>query len=195
MSLWVCLRHRSPLIKVRISKFGPKMHLSTVEVSMVFGIDWAWSSVSFLISDLLFSTKLCVSYSIASFCIYLVRLSPVSVPHPTWLCTYADYYARGQGSHGPWNSLLLYLGETIGVQPASTRWLALDFTSFCRFSPYNICFTCRNFICQHSSITETTEKQHPLAFILFDFQYWISVSLFTSALFLMRQTPTSHHTG
>ena len=39
--------------------------------------------------------------------------------------------------HGPWNSLLLYLGETIGVQPASTRRLAQDFTSFCRFSPYN----------------------------------------------------------
>ena len=100
LSLWVCPRHRSPLIKVRISKFGPKMHLSTVKVSMGFGIDWAWSSVSFLISDLLFSTKLCVSYSFASFCIYLVRPSPVSVPHPTWLCTYTDYYARGQGS--PW---------------------------------------------------------------------------------------------
>ena len=33
--------------------------------------------------------------------------------------------------------------------------------------------TCRNFICQHSAITETTVKQHPLAIIWFD-THWES---------------------
>ena len=66
------------------------------KVPIDFGIDWSWSSVSFLISNLLFTTKLCVSYSFTSFCIYLVRTSPVSVLHPTWPRTYTDSYARGQ---------------------------------------------------------------------------------------------------
>ena len=74
-----------------------KMHLGTVKVPIDLGIDWSWSSVSFLKSDVLYSTKCCVSYSFASFCIYLVRPWPVSVPHPTWLRTYTDSYARGQG--------------------------------------------------------------------------------------------------
>ena len=119
LSLWVYPRHKSRPIKVMISKFEPKMHLSTVKVLIDFGIDW--SSVSFLISSLLFSTKLCVSYSFASWsiCIYLVRPSPVSVPYPTWLYTFTDSYARGQSpANEPWNSLLLYPCGTIGVQPA-----------------------------------------------------------------------------
>ena len=69
LSLWVCPRYMSPPIAVRISKFGPQMHLSTVKLPIDFGIDWSWSSVSFLISNLIFSTKLCTSYSFASFCI------------------------------------------------------------------------------------------------------------------------------
>ena len=60
-------------------------------------IAWAWSSVSFLISNLLFSTKLCVSYSFASDYIYLVRPLPGNVPHSTWHRTYTDSHARGQG--------------------------------------------------------------------------------------------------
>ena len=90
-------------------------------------------------------------------------------PHIYWfLCTWTGSH------HGPCNSLLSYLGETIGVKPASTRWLALDFTSCYQFSPYYICFTCWNFICQNSTITKTTVKQHPLAFILFNFQTGIA---------------------
>ena len=89
--------------------------------------------------------------------------------HTYWfLCTRTWFHPE------QWNSLLLYLGVTIGIQPASTLWLALDFTSCYRFSPYYKCFKCQNFICQHSSITETTVKQHPLAFTLFDFQAGIA---------------------
>ena len=54
LSMWVCPCNKSPLIEVSISKFGPKMHLSTVKVPIDFGLDWLWSSVSFLISNLCF---------------------------------------------------------------------------------------------------------------------------------------------
>ena len=114
-----------------------KMHLSTVQVPIDFGIDWPWSSVLFLISNQLFFSKVCVSYSFASFCIYLVRPSPVSLPHATWLCTYTHSYAYGQGPTMDRETVyLLYHGETIGFQPVSTRQLALDFTSCHWFSPY-----------------------------------------------------------
>ena len=69
--------------------------------------------------------------------------------------------------HRPRNSLVLYLGEIIAVQPVSTRRLALDFTRCYRFSPYYKHLTCRNFMYQQSAVTETTAKQCPLAFILF----------------------------
>ena len=96
--LWVCPGDKSIPNKVSLSKFGQKMHFSTDKVPIDFGIDWSWSSVSFLASNLLYSTKFCVSWIFASFCIYLVRPSPLSVPHPTWLRTYTDSYACG---HGP----------------------------------------------------------------------------------------------
>ena len=90
-------------------------------------------------------------------------------PHIYWfLCI------RAGSRHGPWNSLPLYLGETIGVQPASPRQLALDFTSCYWFSPCHIRFACQNFICQHWSITETTVKKHLSASILFDPQAYSS---------------------
>ena len=93
-SLWVCPRHKSQQIVVRISIFEPKMHLSTVKVLIDFGIDWASSSVVFLNSNLLFSTKLCVSYSFASVCIYLMRLPPVNAPHSTGHRTYTVSYMQ-----------------------------------------------------------------------------------------------------
>ena len=84
-------------------------------------------------------------------------------PHICWfLCM------RTGSRHGPWNNLPLYLGETIGVQPASPRQLALDFTSCYWFSPCHIRFACRNFIYQHWSMTETTVKKRLSASILFD---------------------------
>ena len=150
LSLWVCPCHKSPLIEVRIFKFWPKMHLSTVKVPIDFGIDWPWSSVLFSISNQLFFSKLCVSHSFASFCIYLVRPSPVSVPHATWHRTYTDSHECGQGPTMDRETVYLYiLVRSLEFQPASTLQLALDFTSCYRFSPYYICFACRNFICQH----------------------------------------------
>ena len=57
---------------------------------------------------------------------------------------------RTGSSHGPSNSLLLYLGETIGVQPASTWQLALDFylrpvlaSGYCRCLRLSVCVSVR----------------------------------------------------
>ena len=52
LSLCACPHDKSLLIDVRISKFGPKIYLSIVYIPIDFGIDWPWSSVSFLISNL-----------------------------------------------------------------------------------------------------------------------------------------------
>ena len=43
--------HESPRIEVRISKFGPKMHVRSVNTPLNFGINWLfiWSSFSFSI--------------------------------------------------------------------------------------------------------------------------------------------------
>ena len=70
---------------------------------------------------------------------------------------------------GSWNSLVLYIVRPSELNDPSTRRLALDFTISCRFSPICTHLTWRNFICQHSAITEAIVKQRPLAFILFDF--------------------------
>ena len=48
---WACACHNSPPIVVTISKFGTKMHLSTVQIPTNFGLDWNWSSIQFLISN------------------------------------------------------------------------------------------------------------------------------------------------
>ena len=45
---WACACHNSPPIEVTISKFGTKMHLSTVQIPTNFGLDWNWSSIQFL---------------------------------------------------------------------------------------------------------------------------------------------------
>ena len=96
LSMWVCPCDKSPPIEVSISKFGPKMHLSTVKVPIDFGLDWSWSLVSFLITNLCFFTKLllfiCVSLymfseAIASECSTFHR-----APH---ICGF--FYARGKG--------------------------------------------------------------------------------------------------
>ena len=174
--LWVCPGDKSIPNKVRLSKFGPKMHLSTVKVPIDFGIDWSWSSFSFfnfkpvIFYQILRLLNICVVLYIFSEAIATECSTSHMAPHIYWfLCM------RTGSRHGPWNSLPLYLGETIVVQPASPRQLALDFTSCYWFSPCHICFACRNFICQHWSITETTVKKRLSASILFDPQACSSV--------------------
>ena len=51
---WACPDHYSPPILVKISKFGQQMHFSTVKIPVKSGLDWSWTSPSFLIPKLLF---------------------------------------------------------------------------------------------------------------------------------------------
>ena len=114
-----------------------------------------------------FSTTFCISYSIASVFIYLLRPSPVTVPHPTWLraCTDSSMHVD---KIAPWTvkeSSCIYLVRPWQLDHPSIRRLVPDFTSCYRFSPNHTHFTCLNFICQHSAIVQTTVKQRSLACI------------------------------
>ena len=51
---WACASHYSPPILVRISKLGQVMHFSTVKIPVNSGLDWPWTSPSFLIPKLIF---------------------------------------------------------------------------------------------------------------------------------------------
>ena len=57
-SFWACSHHYSSAIQARITKFGPKMHLSTVKIPTNFGLDWFWSSLSFSILKPIFLPNL-----------------------------------------------------------------------------------------------------------------------------------------
>ena len=68
-SFWACPPHNSLAVQARITKFGPKMHLSNVEIPINFGLDWFWSSLSFSILKPIFLTK----FICTLFVLYLVR--------------------------------------------------------------------------------------------------------------------------
>ena len=50
---WACPTHYSSPIQVRISKFGPQMHFSTVKIPVNSKLDWPWTSLSFLIPKII----------------------------------------------------------------------------------------------------------------------------------------------
>ena len=56
---WACPNHYSQPILVRISKYGQQMHFSTVKIPVNSGLDWPWTSPSFLIPKLFFSLWRC----------------------------------------------------------------------------------------------------------------------------------------
>ena len=57
-SFWACPPHNSSAVQARITKFGSKMHLSTVNIPISFGQDWFWSSTSFSILKPIFLPNL-----------------------------------------------------------------------------------------------------------------------------------------
>ena len=110
------------------------------------------------------------SYPILSVCIYLVRPSPVNVPHSTAHRTYADstmhvervpQWTVKQSSFISWYDHRSSMSPRLG----DWHWILQVPVGFGQF----IHLTWRNFICQHSAITEIIIKQRPLSFILFDF--------------------------
>ena len=62
---WTCPHDHLPPVEVKISKFLPKMHFSSVKIPLNFGIDWSWSSNSFSILKPVFLPNL-----VALFCKY-----------------------------------------------------------------------------------------------------------------------------
>ena len=57
-SFWACPPHNSSAVQARITKFRPKMNLSTVKIPINFGLDWFWSSPSFSILKPIFLPNL-----------------------------------------------------------------------------------------------------------------------------------------
>ena len=89
-------------------------------------------------------------------------------PHIYWFP-----WMRTGSRHGPWNSLPLYLGETIGVSASVDSAVGTGFYKL--LSVFAILYMLRmSKFCMPTLINhknnETTVKQHPLAFILFNFQ-------------------------
>ena len=47
-SFWACPDDNLSFVQARVTKFGPKMHLSTVKIPIDLGVDQPWSSGSIL---------------------------------------------------------------------------------------------------------------------------------------------------
>ena len=56
-SFWACPPHNSSAVRARITKFGPKMHLSTVKIPINFGLDWFYVFIFIFNLETHFSTK------------------------------------------------------------------------------------------------------------------------------------------
>ena len=69
-SFWACPPHNSSAVQARITKFGPKMHLSTVKIPINFWQDWFWSSPSFSILKPIFLPNL------LALCLYYIKWDP-----------------------------------------------------------------------------------------------------------------------
>ena len=117
LSTWVCPCDQSPPIEVSISKFGPKMHLSTVKVPIDLGLDWPWSSVSFLISNLCFFYQT-LRLLLIRVCLYIFSEAIASecftIHRALHICGF--FYARGKGPAVDREAVFSYLGVTIGAQ-------------------------------------------------------------------------------
>ena len=110
---------RQGQIELKKSKFTPLWACEFVRAISQYQMKWGFPNLDqqcilallrsllilglILIFSFIFNFKPVVFYQIsrfllfASFCIYWVRPWPVNVPYPTWLRTYTDSYARGQG--------------------------------------------------------------------------------------------------
>ena len=90
---WVCPHHNSSVLHARITKFGLKMHLSTVKFPTNFGLDWFWSSLSFAILKPVFLPNLFAFFLAATKQLYewyflSVCLSVCPSVTPFWLCSH-----------------------------------------------------------------------------------------------------------
>ena len=116
----VSVNHELVQFKSVLPNLDQKRHLSTVKVPVDFLLNLIFSFIFNL--KAVVSTKLCVFYS---FCVGLYIFSETianecstfhMAPHIYIIYIRILMCTRTGSRHGPWNSLVLYLGGTIGAQ-------------------------------------------------------------------------------
>ena len=107
----VCLRDNSSKVRARITTFGSKKQTIFLKYRIVFGSDWAWPSGS----NFTLLKILLIFIAFASLRYFLDEL--FHIPHGSAHGLITSCTPTGS-RHGPWNSLVVYLDETTGVQPA-----------------------------------------------------------------------------
>ena len=100
----------------------------------------------------------------------------------------AQIYLPTASCHGPWRSRVVSLVWPLLASQSSARQLAMAFQCFCRLSLNYTYLTCRNFVCQHSVMVETTQKTCEFTFILSDFQHVLGKPALFLAHVNIRQT-------
>ena len=124
LNLWVCPCHKSPRIVVRISKFGPKMHLSTVKVP-----DWFWDWLRFIFSfsfkPVIFYQTLHLLFTCIGLYIFSETIASECSTFHMALHIYGFSCTRTGSSHGLWHSLVLYLGgKWMSRQLGDWHWIS-----------------------------------------------------------------------
>ena len=141
-----------------------KMQNILLKVPIVLGADWAWPSMSNFILRLCLFASLLRLWNICETCKSGVCWT---IPHRTWRRTHSDsFICTPTGSyHGPWNSLVTNLCETIGDLPAFDSAIGSGFykllSVFAKLYAPHIPI----FYITTSAITETTVKQRSFAII------------------------------
>ena len=165
---WACPRDNSSPVQARTMKFGPEMQNTLVKIPTVLGVDWAWHVRFNLFSKSCLFASLLRLWNICETCINIWKWSLFHI-----LNGCAQICSPTVSCHGPWNSRVVSLVWPLLASQSSTR-LAMDFQCFCRLLLKCTYLTCRNFVCQHSVMVETTLKLRAFAFIVSDFSnmYW-----------------------
>ena len=145
------------------------MQNTLVKILTVLGVDWAWHVRFNLFSKSSLFALLLHLWNICETCINIWKRSLFHILNVnTQICS------PTASCHGLWNSQVVSLVWPLLASQSSTRQLAMDFQCFCRLSLNYTYLTCRNFVCQHSVMVQTTLKPRAFAFILSDFSnmYW-----------------------
>ena len=103
----------------------------------------------------------------------------IFTPHQNWYYWLPSQYGDGVNVSYFISSLPTRTGTTDSPHNLGMEWMY--------HTIYLHSLTCRNYLCQHSTITETTIEQLPLAFILFDFQHWDNPASFHWCYFWCRK--------
>ena len=117
LSIFACPSDNSLRVPARITWFGQIDAKHFDQGPYCF---WGWLSLTFQVK-LNFISKFCLFASLLrlwNICETCKNGVSWTAPHHTWRRTYSDsFVCTPTGScHGPWNSLLTYLRETIGVR-------------------------------------------------------------------------------